>query len=324
VRTKTHIGLMVTLLPLLLTMVGSGSAAPGGPPCGASEYKPDLRAYVLYFWNCPQEEKEIELNNFFLWIVGNAYVEAELKVPRTMEEFLQSPYMAVVALEDIRNPYRNRPARFVPIEGYSTYAGWSEAQKREYLGDYLVYWSEGVQGLCLQAVLELSTLPGEPILSLMGPCVVMPKDPEERKEMERYHEERFGGMDNEEKTLYAACRYLENTGDITASYYPVKLIPVSFAERAKYHRLIGKLRNPYTGAAMKEVEHPSPGDFTALKRYDAARKTEVVDRVVCYNRDAKLIQPQRWFFKLLQESERIRTSFGLEPDPDIRIPEGVD
>ncbi len=300
-----------------LAVGGHTPASQAGKPCWEEGYNPLLNSKlkVLIAHKCSEEYKFTDLTGLFLARVGHAFALGERRLPRSIEELMKSPYFPIKP-EDLWNPYQKRPVGFLTAEEVKKFKEADPKEKEKYLGDFATRLPTDKSLAFLKVVKGTVPNPEEPTLE--GSYAISLTDFDEQILKEEY-EQRFAGMDDGEKTMFAVCEYLNNTGAITGMYYPISSLPDSFEERARYHPLIKKLRNPYTGEIMREQDSPSPGNYKQVKGDPVFGE---ISTAICYNVEGKIIKPQRYLYKRVLESEKIRREVGLPPIP-YPFPEGL-
>jgi hypothetical protein len=275
----------------------------------------------IIFWECPKELKQ-GLRIASLLNAGlNAYWRVEGTLPGSPEEFLSSPYL-LVGRAVLKNPYEGRATVVLDL---------THDQK----ADLLQKPDEAQKLLGAIALVRGKTKKAEPsaqfVVFVQGfwwsPSAVMPHPgislggaPDAGSLREEYERDKkegwFENLPERDKTVYAACHYLNNSIGVVTTLERIAGGWPRLADRARYDAFVRNLKNPFTGGMMTEVRLPSPGNYMEYEGPPFGMQA------LCFGQDGRIVKPLRAFYNRVAESERLRVSLGMQPS-DLSLPPGL-
>jgi len=271
----------------------------------------------------PEKLKKDFGNVFAINVALELFAWIEQRLPSNYDELMNSPYLPVDRKE-ILNPYTGEPVSVQPeVQPELIKAG--EHLKRVIrkgrvkLGDIsFVIKPDG--GISITEYADNETDEDEVffahsglsrkvferhILGVDDPKVFPPVDAiiAERERLSAL----FSAMDENEKRLFAICRYI---GSLMMSLpsFGFKL-SLNWKE-LKATGVVLPVKNPYTGLSIEDVPYnsPSPGNFTYIGIFKSNNPSRFDDALpLCYNAKAEPVDPQNkeWVERYLKwETER--------------------
>ncbi|MHA2641739.1 MAG: hypothetical protein V2G42_06935 [bacterium JZ-2024 1] len=279
---------------------------------------------ALVYWDCPEALKQSLRIVSALNAGLDAFWRVEGRIPHSSEEFLSSPYF-FLSRDDLLNGYQNRRARILEMT-HERMRGLVESQGEEakaVRGDIAFTTGKTRRGERSAAfyVFVQGFTGREHRVEYHGGLTTggAPGVGSMREQYEKEKEEGwYAGLTEDDKTVYSACHYLWNSlGVTTALVRFSSRVSLAVKSDPRYDPLVSRIRNPFTGEMMREVQEPSPGNYIMF------RGPPLGVQPLCFGSDGRIIKPIRMFYEFLAESERARMQAGLAPDPHLNLPPGM-